>query len=65
MLTPYLSKRDALLRLGASEDDLPLSPELVKAAETADMTESEPGGSEEDTAVDPDLFLVDDEGDTE
>jgi hypothetical protein len=65
MLKSYLSKRDALLQLGAQEDDLPLSPELAKANETADLTESEPEWSEEDTIVDPDLFLVDDEGSAE
>ena len=35
MLRSYLSKRGALIQLGAQEDDLPLSPELAKAKETA------------------------------
>lgn len=50
MLTSYLSRRDALIQLGAQEDDLPLSPELVKAKGTIDAIEvqHEKGG---DTGV--------------
>jgi uncharacterized protein YidB (DUF937 family) len=61
MLKSYLSKRDALLRLGVQEDDLHLSSELAKAKETEGTTESEPEKSEADAEVDSDLFLIDDE----
>ncbi len=63
MLKSYLSKRVAILHLGAQEDDLPLSPELAKAlTETLDPAELAPGESEEDVTDDSDLSFLDDPG---
>jgi hypothetical protein len=60
MLQSYLSKREALLQLGAREDDLPLSPELAKAKETGGSTESELDHSDAETTDDFDLSVLDD-----
>jgi hypothetical protein len=61
MLESYLSNRLALLQLGAQEDDLPLSPELAKAKETAGATEFEQDKSEEGLTDDSDLSVFDDD----
>jgi hypothetical protein len=61
MLKPYLSKREALLQLGAQEDDLPLSAELAKAKETGGPNESELDDSEADATADFDLSVFDDD----
>jgi hypothetical protein len=45
MLKSYLAKREALIQLGAQDDDLPLSPELAKAREASEMNESAAGDS--------------------
>jgi hypothetical protein len=60
MLKSYLSKRVALLQLGAKDEDLPLSPELEKAATETVGPESAPGESEGDGTVDADISLLDD-----
>jgi len=60
MLKSYLSKREALLQLGAREDDLPLSPELAKAKETRDPNESELDDLEADATAGLDLSVFDD-----
>jgi hypothetical protein len=52
MLKSYLSKREALLQLGAQEDDLPLSAELAKAKETGGPNESELDDPEADATAD-------------
>jgi hypothetical protein len=66
MLKSYLSKRDALVQLGAKEDDLPLSPELAKAKETPSPAELEPEESEENTAaIDSDFSFFDNDGNHE
>lgn len=57
MLKSYLSKRTALLQLGAQEDDLPLSPELAKAMEALSPTELAPDESE---AEDSEPTVLDD-----
>jgi hypothetical protein len=66
MLKSYLSKRIALLQLGAQEDDLPLSPELASAAtETLGPTERAPGESDGDVTDDSDPSFPDDPEDPE
>ncbi|MFP5231159.1 MAG: P-loop NTPase fold protein, partial [Acidobacteriota bacterium] len=42
MLQSYLSKRKALLQMGAQENDLPLSAELAQANEASNPNETEP-----------------------
>ena len=59
MLKSYLSKREALLQLGAPEDDVPLTAELAKAKETAGGTETEPDGSEAGPTGDSDFSVSD------
>ena len=59
MLQSYLSKREALLRLGVREDDVPLSPELAKAKETVGATKLEPGNGEAGVTDDTDLSVFD------
>lgn len=61
MLKSYLSKREALLQLGAQEDDLPLSAELAKAKETGGPNESELDAPEADATTDFDLSVFDDD----
>jgi len=61
MLKSYLSKREALLQLGAQEDDLPLSPELAKAKETGGPTEAELDQSEGETTEDFDLSVLEED----
>jgi hypothetical protein len=51
MLKSYLSKREALLQLGAHKDDLPLSPELTKAKETDGSAEVGAAESEGEATV--------------
>lgn len=63
MLKSYLSKREALLQLGAQEDDLPLSAELAKAKETCGPNESELDAPEADATADFDLSVFDDDED--
>jgi len=58
-LKSYLSKRIALLQLGAQEDDLPLSPELANATETLGPADLAPGESEGDVTDDSDLSFLD------
>ena len=66
MLKSCLSKRIALLQLGAQEDDLPLTSELAKAAmETLGPAELAPGESEGDVADDSDPSFPDDPEDPE
>jgi hypothetical protein len=55
MLNSYLSKRDALLRLGAPENDLPLTPELTKAKKTPDAPELVPIETEANVMDDSEL----------
>jgi hypothetical protein len=62
MLKSYLSKRVALLQLGAREDDLLLSPELAKAAATETLTPTELAPGESDATDDSDPSSL---GDTE
>ena len=54
MLKSYLSKREALLQLGAQENDLPLSAELAKAKEVPDVTKFAPIENEADVTDDSD-----------
>jgi hypothetical protein len=61
MLKPYLAKREALVKLGVREEDLPLSPELAEAKETARATESEQTMDESGASDDPDLSVFDDD----
>lgn len=62
MLKSYLSKRETLLQLGALEDDLPLSPELVEAKEMAGGVKTEPGRGEAGITVDAQPPILDDDG---
>lgn len=61
MLKAYLSKREALVHLGVSEDDLPLSLELAKAKESVDPTQVEPDASEKDITDGSELAFDDDD----
>jgi hypothetical protein len=65
MLKSYLSKREALVQLGAREEDLPLSLELAEAKETARAIESEPANGDADAAEDSDLSFLDDDESSE
>lgn len=63
MLKSYLSKRDALVQLGAKEDDLPLSPELAKARETPSPAAVGPEESGANAAtIDSDFSFFDNDG---
>ena len=66
MFKSSLSKRDALVQLGAEEDDLPLSPELAKAKETPSPAEVELEESVANAAtIDSDFSFFDNDGSQE
>jgi hypothetical protein len=65
MLKFYLSQREALVRLGAHEADLALSPELEKAKETVGLRESESRNGDERAKLDSELSSLDDVESTE